>query len=240
MVHHRSLIASAIYAHNKEVRSMKVDVLDLDKLDPSFFEADKDIQEENDEDELELENLLKDRLFVSNVTVDKKGHNILRLKVEERVKNFILHSKQQYVWVDHQGVVTQQLSTDEKSHVQALLLGQRSPDNSEPPIIKRNLDDEASSGFQVFSGNEAKKWISLVEQLRALNVSYREFEPPGVSSTIMKVLSKEGYELLMDITVPLDIQLETYNAFLKAKPKDVDQVEYIDVRVPGRVYLKEI
>jgi len=190
--------------------------------------------------ELELENLLKDRLFVSNVTVDKKGHNILRLKVEERVKNFILHSKQQYVWVDHQGVVTQQLSTDEKSHVQALLLGQRSPDNSEPPIIKRNLDDEASSGFQVFSGNEAKKWISLVEQLRALNVSYREFEPPGVSSTIMKVLSKEGYELLMDITVPLDIQIETYNAFLKAKPKDVDQVEYIDVRVPGRVYLKEI
>lgn len=190
--------------------------------------------------ERELENQLKDRLFVSNITVDKKGRNILRLKIEERVKNFILHSRQQYAWVDHQGVVTQQLSTEEKRNAQALLLGQRSPDNSEPPIIKRNLNEDVSSGFQVFSGTEAKKWISLAEQLKALNVAYREFEPPGVSSTIMKVLSKEGYELLMDITVPLDIQIATYNAFLKAKPKDIDQVEYIDVRVPGRVYLKEI
>lgn len=190
--------------------------------------------------EEDLERRLNERLFVSSITVDKSKNNILRLKIEERVKNFVLHSRQQYAWVDYQGVVTQELTVEEKRHVQALLLGQRSPDNSEPPVIKRNLDEIVSSGFQVFTGGEAKKWIELGDQLRSLNVSYREFEPPGVSSTIMKVLSKEGYELLMDVTVPLDIQIATYNAFLKAKPKDVDQVEYIDVRVPGRVYLKEI
>lgn len=191
-------------------------------------------------DENKLRDRLKDRLFVSDVTVDKQGRNILRLKIEERLKNFILHSKQQYAWVDYQGVVTEELTADEKRHVQALLLGQRSPDSSEPPIIKRNLDELVASGYQVFTDHEAKEWIDMAERLRALNVSYREFEPPGVSSTIMKVLSSEGYELLMDVTVPLDIQIGTYRAFIKAKPRDVDQVEYIDVRVPGRVYLKEI
>lgn len=182
---------------------------------------------------------LMDRLFVSNVTVDKKGRNVLRLKIEERVKNFVLHSGQQYAWVDYQGVVTQELTLDEKKHVQALLLGQRSPDPSEPPVIKRNLDEPVSSGFQAFSGDEAKRWISMSERLEALNVSYREFEPPGVSSTLMKVLSAEGYDVLMDVTIPLDMQAATYEAFLKAKPKDVGQVEYLDVRTPGRVYLKE-
>jgi len=190
-------------------------------------------------DTQQLRDQLNDRLFVSHITVDKVGRNVLRLKIEERVKNFVLHSRQQYAWVDYTGIVTQELTLDEKRHAQALLLGQRSSETSEPPIIKRNLDDVVSSGFQVFSGSEAEKWIELSDQLKTLNVSYREFEPPTVSSTIMRVLSQEGYELLMDITVPLDIQVATYRAFLKAKPKDIGQVEYLDVRVPGRVYLKE-
>lgn len=186
-----------------------------------------------------LRNQLKERLFVSNVTVDKQGRNILRLKIEERVKNFVLHSHQQYAWVDYQGVVTQELTTEEKKNVQALLLGHRPPKLSEPPVIKQNLDELISSGYQVFASADAKKWIGLAERLRALNLSYREFEPPGVSSTIMTVLSEEGYDVLMDVTVPLDIQVATYKAFLKAKPDDIDQVEYVDVRVPKRVYLKE-
>ena len=191
-------------------------------------------------DERELQNKLKDRLFVSSVTVDKSGRNILRLKIEERLKKFVLHSRQQYAWVDYQGVVTKELSMEEKKHVQALLLGHRSSKSSEPPVIKRNLDELVSSGYQAFSSNEAKEWISMAERLRDLNVSYREFEPPGTSSTIMKVLTEEGYDVLIDVTVPLDIQIATYNAFIKAEPVEAGQVEYIDVRVPRRVYLKEI
>jgi len=187
----------------------------------------------------ELKTKLNDRLFVANVTVDKKLRNVLRLKIEERAKRFVLHSKQQYAWIDLQGVVTDELTLDEKKNVQARLLGQRVADPDEPPVIKRNLDEMVSSGYSVFSNTESKESISVSEQLMGLGLAYREIEPPGASSTLMKVLSPQGQEVLMDVTVPLDLQVQTYLAFIQAKPKGLENAEYIDVRVPGRVYLKE-
>ena len=55
----------------------------------------------------------------------------------------------------------------------------------------------------------------------------------------MKVLGPQGQEVLMDVMIPLDLQVRTYLAFIQAKPKGLKNAEYIDVRVPGRVYLKE-
>ena len=187
----------------------------------------------------ELKTKLNDRLFVANVTVDKKLRNVLRLKIEERAKRFVLHSKQQYAWIDLQGVVTDELTLDEKKNIQARLLGQRVADSDEPPVIKRNLNEMVSSGYSVFSNTESKKFISVSEQLMGLGLAYREIEPPGASSTLMKVLGPQGQEVLMDVMIPLDLQVRTYLAFIQAKPKGLKNAEYIDVRVPGRVYLKE-
>lgn len=187
----------------------------------------------------DLKARLNDRLFVTKVTVDKQFRNVLRLKVEERAKRFVLHSKQQYAWIDLQGVVTDELTLDEKKNVQARLLGQRPASPDEPPVIKRNLDELVSSGYDVFSSDEPKEFIRMSEQLMTLGLAYREIEPPGASSSLMKVLSPQGYEVLMDVTAPLDLQVQTYLAFIQAKPKNVENVEYVDVRVPGRVYLKE-
>ena len=63
----------------------------------------------------ELANELKDRLFAASVTVDKTYSGILRLMVEERSNKLILHSGQQFLWVDLQGVVTNELSMNEEN-----------------------------------------------------------------------------------------------------------------------------
>ncbi len=187
-----------------------------------------------------LKDQLKTRLFVADVTVDKYGRNVLRLKIEERAKRLVLHSHQQYVWVDLQGVVSAELTSDERKHVQARLLGQRISHVDEPPVIKRNLDEFISPGFSVVQAAQSKEWITMSDELVKAGLAYREFEPPDASSTKLHVLAPEGFLVIMDALGPLEGQVKTYTAFIKARPKDIDEakVEYVDVSVPGRVYVK--
>lgn len=188
--------------------------------------------------ESELEKQLKDRLFTAKVVVDKSYTNILRLSVEERSKRLIFHSKQQYLWVDLQGVVTDELSAEEKREAQARLLGQRLSRSDEAPIIKRNFDDPIGVGFTIADTREVREWLDLADQLARDGMSYREVEPPRATSTRFTVLSRDGYDVIMDITTPIDLQVNTYNAF-KSSGTKIKTVEYLDVRVPGRVTLKE-
>lgn len=189
-------------------------------------------------DRVALEEELKNRLFVLNATVDKSYSNVLRLSVEERVKRMVFHSHQQYFWLDLQGIATEELSSDEKRDIQSRLLGQRPIRSDEPPVIKQDLDDPVDVGFVLTDQSGAREWIGLAEKLGLAGLAYRELEPPTASSSLFKILSVEGYKVLMDITAPIESQVRTYQAFIKNKPKDIGQPEYIDVRVPGRVYLK--
>ncbi len=65
---------------------MKVDVLDLDKLDSNSFEADEDIQEENDEDELELENLDPEKLIAELAEREEPDLDLVSLWLSEAGK----------------------------------------------------------------------------------------------------------------------------------------------------------
>lgn len=188
--------------------------------------------------ESDLENQLKDRLFTAKVVVDKSYTSILRLSVEERSKRLIFHSRQQYLWVDLQGVVTDELSAEEKREAQARLLGQRLSRPDEAPIIKRNFDDPIGIGFTIADTREVREWLDLADQLAREGMTYREVEPPRATSTRFSVLSRDGYDVIMDITTPIDLQVNTYNAF-KSSGTKIKAVEYLDVRVPGRVTLKE-
>lgn len=181
---------------------------------------------------------LKSRLFVIEAAVENSYSNVLRLKIEERSKRVVFHSHSQYFWLDLQGVATEQLKDDEKLDIQARLLGNRSIRSDEPPVIKRDLDDQVSTGFVLASPEEAREWIELGEKVRASGLAYREIEPPTSSSSLFKVLSAAGHTVLMDITAPIETQVSTYQVFLKNQPKDIGRPEYIDVRVPGRVYFR--
>lgn len=189
-------------------------------------------------DKNRLQNELISRLFVNSVTVDKSYGNVLRLSIEERSKRFVFHSHKQYFWVDLHGVTTAELTSDEMHDIQTRLIGTRAILPDEPPVIKRDLDDTINVGYTVADATQAKEWIKLSDEVKASSLAYREIEPPTASSTLMKVLSPEGYNVLMDITAPIDLQVRTYQAFIQNKPKDIGNPQYVDVRVPGRVYLK--
>lgn len=190
-------------------------------------------------DEKALEESLKERLFAANVTVSKGYGQTISITLEERAKRIIFHSRQQYAWVDLHGIVTSELSETEKRDAQARLLGHRKANANDAPIIKRNLEEGISQGFTTGDVREVKEWIELHDLLRKSGMEFREFTPPTVSSTQLEVLAQNGEEVIMDITASIEMQSKTYQAFKKTDEGAKKIYDYIDVRVPGRVYVKE-
>ena len=191
-------------------------------------------------DQTSLAEQLKERLFASRVIVDKSYTNVLRLSVEERAKRLVLHSHQQYFWVDLQGLVTAELSVEERKQIQSRLLGTRSISSDEPPVIHRDLDEPLAQGYLVADTTQIKNWIQSATEIVKRGVLYRELEPPvAPSSTTAILISEEGTHVLLDLYAPLEPQLRSYVAFKKNPAHSgVPVAEYVDVRIPGRLYVK--
>lgn len=179
---------------------------------------------------------LKDHFFVVNVVVDKY-FNVLRLKVEERSNKFIFHSHQQYFWVDLQGTATAELTYPERQSAQGRVLGSLAASMDDAPIIRRDLEEPLAAGYRVASQSDARLWTAAAHELASQDLLYRELVPPDASNTTMTLVSVEGYRIFMDIHAPLLPQIKTYEAFKRARTK-TKVSEYVDVRIPGRVYVK--
>lgn len=190
-------------------------------------------------DQAALSEALKTRLFAANVVVDKSSTHILRLKIEERSNRLIFHSRQQYFWVDLQGTASAELSLEERRQAQARILGSRESFSDEPPLIHADLSEPIAEGYRVVDSSQVKLWITLTDDMTKAGLAYREFEPPMDASTSLAIIkSAEGYPIYTDIADPIEPQLKSYLSFKKNQPANVKVTEYVDVRIPGRIYVK--
>lgn len=188
----------------------------------------------------ELESVLTERLSAERVTIEKPSINILRLMVEERVKRFILHTPTRYVWLDKMGVVLSELTNQEQKDAEARLSLKRMSNLTDPPIIA--YDDRLVPVVigQVVQVPQATVWLAISLQLQKQGIGYREVEPPqDASTTKLVVKTAQGYDAWFDTSQDtLETQIEAFKAFQQQKPKDVQVKEYVDVRVPNRIYVK--
>ncbi len=190
-------------------------------------------------DRVDLGEVLKTRLFAADVIVDKSPTHILRLKIEERSNRLIFHSRQQYFWVDLQGTATAELSVDERRQAQARILGSREAFYDEPPLVHADLQEPIAEGYRVVDSSQVKFWITLTDDMTKAGLAYREFEPPMDASTSLAIIkSTEGYPIYTDIADPIEPQLKSYLSFKKNQPANIKVTEYVDVRIPGRIYVK--
>ena len=180
---------------------------------------------------------LEERLFAERVSVDNIQNNVLRLSIRERSKRVILHTGNGFLWADRSGVVTDELTPLELQDVRARLSRKRSSQLQDPEIFVLPAASEFAAGYIVASTNTMRMWIGLSDAFKSSGLNFIELEPPSVSSTRVTVKTAEGHRVFLDTQIPLKSQIDTYNAFLKMKPRP--QVsEYVDVRVPGRIYYK--
>lgn len=186
-----------------------------------------------------LKQKLQHQLFAEFVSVDKINNNVLRLKIEERSKRFILHSHQQYVWVDLNGIITTELTFDERRDAQSRLLGHRVSRLDDAPVIHVDQDQILHVGENVAFGDDVRWWIQSAKQIMKEGFFYREMIPPErPSSTTATFVAQEGYGVLIDLHDPLAPQVRSYLAFLQSHRMKTKVAEYVDIRIPGKVYVK--
>lgn len=182
--------------------------------------------------------VLKDELFAENVTVDKVYPNILRLMIEERQRSVVMDSQGQYLMIDTQGMVAGLAEGKIKEDVDSRLSAKTLADPKTPPLIVCDLPELAAAGYQVTDSEYVKTWLEAYKALNEAGIKFRYFRLSTPSSDLLKVVSDEGYQVYYDLKTPLNGQIEVYKKFMASKPKGLKISEYIDIRIPGKVYVK--
>lgn len=188
-------------------------------------------------DEAVLESRLKERLFADNVTVDKSYPDILRLKIEERQRSVVLVSNAQTVLVDTSGVVTGYAEGDVLSSVQDRVAARSLYDDASLPVIQMPTDDPLAPGFQIASPDRVKLWIEICRILFSKGIRIHFMKISASESDLGRFVTEGRYELRMDLSKPAEDQIEAYMTYLRTT-EDPNITEYIDVRVPAKIFVK--
>jgi hypothetical protein len=187
----------------------------------------------------QIESLLTERLSAEHVTVDKRGFNILRLMIQARVRRFVLHTSTQDFWMDGRGFILSEPTLQEQKEIFDRLARKRPSAFTDPPIFSYPRLQVSSSTAGVIDP-QIGRWLAAAFQLQKQGLSYLEIQPPqDASSTKLVVKTAQGYEAWFDgYTDTLEMQIEAFKAFQQQKPKNLQIKEYVDVRIPNKVYVK--
>ncbi len=185
----------------------------------------------------ELEKKLNERLFAESVVVDKSYPDILRLIIKERQRSVIIASKDQLLTVDINGLVTGEAVSSTTEELRFRLNEKSWSDLNSPPLIWCDLQELATSGYQIAKPEIVKVWLDAYKTLLTNNLKFRYVRMDETQSRTFKTRLENGIDLLVDIQTPLEPQIETYLKYQQSKLKNQPK-EYIDVRIPGKLYLK--
>jgi Fe-S cluster biosynthesis and repair protein YggX len=182
--------------------------------------------------------MLKERLFVEDITVDKSYPSILRLNIKERQRSVILLSNDQYVNVDATGIVTGDAEGDVLRASQDRVAARAFADEIHLPIVVMNTADPLAPGFHVASAEQVQRWIEVSRALvvGGLKIRFMKVETPEAS--LGRFVGERGYDIYVDLERPVDAQIATYQAYMRTKPDESLIKEHLDIRIPGQVIIK--
>lgn len=190
-------------------------------------------------DATRLEKDLKDRLFAQKVTVDNMDNNVLRLSIEERGSRAVFFSGSIFYWVDLDGTLVGELSPSERRSMQDRLVGRRSPLTSDPPLIRFNHEETLGIGSLVAPEARIKSAVATASELVSAGIAYRSIQWAATpTSSLQTIIGPEGYPVLMDAETDIAGQIQRYVAYRKSEPQTSSVQEYVDVRIPGMIYVK--
>ncbi len=189
-------------------------------------------------DENNLAEQLKIRLFAERVTVDKSYPNILRLMIEERQRSVVLASKDQLLVIDMEGVVAGEAGENAAKEARDSIGGSLVANLDRTPVIVCELPELATAGYQVTNQEVLKVWIGAYRAFIGSGLKFRYIGLQEPRSKTAKLAMVDGWDAYFDLDKDLQGQIETYKKFIQSKPRGFKADEYIDVRVPGKVYVK--
>lgn len=182
--------------------------------------------------------MLKERLFVEDIAVDKLYPDILRLNIKERQRSVILVSNGQYANVDTTGIVTGDAEGDALRASQDRVAARAFADEIHLPVVVMNTADPLAPGFRVATAEQVQRWIEVSRAmvLGGLKIRFMKVETPEAS--LGRFVSERGYDIYVDLTRPVDAQIATYQVYMRTKPDESQIKEHLDIRIPGQVIIK--
>jgi hypothetical protein len=187
-----------------------------------------------------LEEKLKEELFAESVSVEGVSKNILRLFIQERSHRLVGYNEEHFIWINLQGEKDADLMRDERREILARIQGQKKPTAYDPPILRmESLEESGASSTMLLAPEEVKRLIELGENAIKAGLLYRYIETPRSSSTLKTLIDDTGRRVLLDTgDLPLIKKgLEGYKA-LREGSKIPKGTQIIDLRVPGKIFLK--
>ncbi len=190
-------------------------------------------------DPKKIEDHLASKFFIESVIVDKLYPNILRLNIQERQRSVVLVTKTGVYVIDDYGVVTDLADTNTASTTLKVLTDPSPVDMSKEVLIISSVTSTYDKGQIYVESNKVRQWLDLTIKLRDAGIWFKGLDIGSEPNTdTLNLVLKENISVLIELDDTLDLQIETLRQFLNTKP-DLSQVQdYIDVRVPGKIYYK--
>ncbi len=179
-----------------------------------------------------LEILITTRIpQVRTVHVTRKLPGTIKVIIQEKTPAMLLASNGNYYFVDEQGIVYEEASLDTLPGVVL-------------PIVK-NDDREAKVAIGVRAVSDTfVKFIDELEEVLQPKVGAQigEIHIPSLAAREVLVVLDNNWTLLLDATRGAEQQARVMRQLLidKIAEEDRDKLEYVDLRIPNRVYYRLI
>lgn len=175
------------------------------------------------------QSILTDIPQVRDVLIARKLPSALKITVQEKQPALLLLSNGQYTFIDKNGIAYENAQLDT---LPGIVL---------PTIKNTGKDTEVTLGAPAVSPDfvqfiaDAEKSISDIT-----SATVAEYRIPSLSAREVHVLLTNNWLIKFDTTRPLSVQLDVLKRLLQhtISPEDQGKIEYIDLRIPNRVYYK--
>jgi cell division septal protein FtsQ len=167
--------------------------------------------------------------LVREVNFENSFPGIFRVEVTEREAIVVWCSQDQCFLMDEQGVIFREITENEKEESFGEYLIVR--DDS---MRRGALGDKIEDGqLTVFINNTKDK---LKEELE-LKIE-REITTPSLLSQEIRIKTDEGWQLYLDTRQNIEEQISLLKEVLEGSIENKDKLEYVDLRVEGKVIYK--
>lgn len=181
---------------------------------------------------------LERRLFADTVAVEKSFPNVLRLKIQERRSSLVLVANNEFYLVDRRGVVSKRFAYEEEAGILQRISKPSSAGQTQAPILTVREMANPVPGMAVVPERTVQRWLIAFQELSRTGFGYRNAILEYATSTKLVLNMFEPYDVHFDLLTPLEPQIQSYYAFIKAKPPGTIIYAYVDARIPGRIYYR--
>lgn len=187
---------------------------------------------------------LTDKLFVESVAVDKVYPNVLRLLIAERQRSVVASISDNLLTIDSEGFAAEPPAQEQLPYFQNCIRSTALANSAYSPVISiESVSTTATSttpttGEQIVDAATVRLWLETARELLTSGIRYTHFRIAEPYARTLKFVSDAKFEVLLDLSSPMQPQIETYKRFMQNKPSGTVITEYVDVRMPGKIFYK--